>query len=52
MALVAISVASVVMLRSYVETRQDNALQSAFSQYANQPVRDGARQRAAGRRAR
>jgi two-component system, OmpR family, sensor kinase len=41
MALAAISVASVVMLRSYVETRQDSALQSAFSQYANQPTRDG-----------
>jgi two-component system OmpR family sensor kinase len=38
LALAAISVASVVMLRRYVESRQDTALTGAFSSYANSPA--------------
>ena len=36
-AIAAISVASVVMLRTYVETRQDSALQASSSDYFNSP---------------
>jgi two-component system OmpR family sensor kinase len=38
LALAAISVASVVMLRRYVESRQDTSLEAAFSSYANSPT--------------
>ena len=38
MAILAISIASVYMLRSYVETRQDSTLQNVFAPYANQPT--------------
>jgi two-component system OmpR family sensor kinase len=40
LALAAISIASVAMLRDYVETRQDNSLQVAFSSYLNTPTLD------------
>jgi two-component system OmpR family sensor kinase len=41
MALAAISVASVAMLRSYVTTRQDSSLEQAFSYYLNKPTEPG-----------
>jgi two-component system, OmpR family, sensor kinase len=41
LALAAISLASVVMLRRYVETRQDTTLVAAFSSYANTPTYEG-----------
>jgi two-component system OmpR family sensor kinase len=40
LALAAISVASVVMLRDYVETRQDNNLKANFHPYLNRPTLD------------
>ena len=40
LAIAAISAAGVVMLRDYVETRQDNTLKAVFSTYFNRPTLD------------